>query len=66
MYVIDLEKRMIKHMRAKELSEFLNAVMVHNIGHFCFADTKEKAGNMLMSLMINNKKGRKTVHARHH
>ena len=51
MYVIDRKKQQIANMNGKTLAQFLNAVMQHEIGDFCFAATEREAGNIIFSLM---------------
>ena len=51
MYVIDKQLERVAEMKGKTLAEFLNAVIKHEIGDFCFAATEQEAGNIILSLM---------------
>lgn len=51
MYVIDKQLERVAEMKGKTLAEFLNVVIKHEIGDFCFAATEQEAGNIIVSLM---------------
>ena len=63
MYVIDKQLERISKMKGKTLAEFLNVVMKHEIGDFCFANTEQEAGNIILSLMKekNNVKNKRVL-----
>jgi len=56
MYVIDKQLERVAEMKGKTLAEFLNVVIKHEIGDFCFAATEQEAGNIILSLMKEKKK----------
>lgn len=58
MYVIDKKKEQVAKMKGKTLAEFLNVVMKHEIGDFCFATTEREAGNIILSLMKEKQNAR--------
>jgi len=60
MYVIDKKKEQVAKMKGKTLAEFLNVVMKHEIGDFCFATTEQEAGNIILSLMKEKQNARHT------
>jgi hypothetical protein len=60
MYVIDKKKELVAEMKGETLAEFLNAVMQHEIGDFCFANTEQQAGNIIISLMKEKQNARHT------
>ena len=47
-------------MKNETLAEFLNVVMKHEIGDFCFANTEQEAGNIIVSLMKEKNNARHT------
>jgi len=55
MYVIDKQLQRVAEMKGKTLAEFLNVVIKHEIGDFCFASTEQEAGNIIISLMKEKK-----------
>ena len=45
-------------MKGKTLAQFLNVVMKHEIGDFCFATTEQEAGNIILSIMKEKRNAR--------
>mgnify|MGYP003142128653 CR=1 FL=1 len=60
MYVIDKKLERVAEMKGKTLTEFLNVVIKHEIGDFCFANTEQEAGNIIVSLMKEKNNARHT------
>jgi len=60
MYVIDKQSERVAEMRGKTLAQFLNVVIKHEIGDFCFASTEQEAGNIIISLMKEKQNARHT------
>ena len=60
MYVIDKKLERVAEMKNETLAEFLNVVMKHEIGDFCFANTEQEAGNIIVSLMKEKNNARHT------
>ena len=58
MYVIDKKKEQVAKMKGKTLAQFLNVVMKHEIGDFCFATTEQEARNIILSIMKEKRNAR--------
>ena len=51
MYDIDRKLERVTTMKGKELAEFLNVVVKHEIGDFSFASTEQEAGQIILSII---------------